>query len=83
MTIDFKTPQDDNIPSIHDQIKNKVLFSKEHWTIKSLLEASGINYRSYYTYTTSKKPSIKILKQLVDMGIILNDDTLIYIYPKM
>lgn len=83
MTIDFKTPQDDNIPSIHDQVKNKVLFSKEHWTIKSLLKANGIGYNAYYTYLSSQKPSIKILEQLVNMGIILNDDILLHIYPKM
>lgn len=83
MTIDFKTPQDDNIPSIHDQIKNKVLFSTEHWTIKSLLEANGIDNRYYYTCKSKKQASKKFLKRLLEMGIILNDDILINIYPKM
>jgi len=83
MTIDFKTPQDDNIPSIHDQIKNKVIFSKEHWTIKSLLAAHWINYNYYYRAMSYWKASKHLLQKLVDIGIILDDDILINIYPKM
>lgn len=83
MTIDFKTPQDDNIPSIHDQVKNKVLFSKEHWNIKSFMHDNWINYNYYYRAMSYWKASKKLLQKLVSIGIVLNDSILKHIYPKM
>lgn len=83
MTIDFKFPQDDTIPSIHDQIKYEVLFSTEHWTIKSLLEANGINHAYYYGCMSRKIASKKLLEDLIGMGVKLSDDILISIFPKM
>lgn len=83
MIIDFRTPQDDNVPSIHDQVKNKVLFSKEHWNIKSFMHDNWIKYNTYYRNMSYNKAGKKFLQKLVDIGIILNDDILKHIYPKM
>lgn len=83
MIIDFKTPQDDNISSIHDQVKNKVLFSKGHWNIKSFMHSNWINYNYYYRAMSYWKASKKLLQKLVDIGIVLSDDTLKCIYPEM
>lgn len=80
--IDFKAPQD-NMPSIHDQVKTMIDFDKDHWTIKGFLESKGISYRRYYTYRSFWKTNKEFLENLVNIGVILSDDVLTNIYPKM